>query len=87
MHAATSPSPTRRPGRTRGFRMLTAAVTASTFAGLSGVVAPVAIAQFNIVGRIKQEYFEASSKPIRMPLSARTPGAPSSWTAGLTRSF
>jgi uncharacterized protein with LGFP repeats len=60
MHAVTSPSPTRRPGRTLGFRLLTAAITASAFADLSGVVAPVANAQFNIVGRIKQEYFEAS---------------------------
>lgn len=43
-----------------GFRVLTAAVCAGSFAGLSGLVAPVANAQYNIVGRIKQEYFESS---------------------------
>lgn len=60
MHAVTSPSSIPGPRRTLGFRLLTVAVTAGAFAGLSGVVAPVANAQYRIVGRIKQEYFEAS---------------------------
>ena len=46
--------------RTVCFRLFTAALTAGAFAGLAGVVAPVANAQFPIYGRIKQEYFEAS---------------------------
>lgn len=60
MHTSATHINSHNSRRGLGFRLFTATVCAGTFAGLSGLVAPVANAQEPIGGRIELEYFEAA---------------------------
>ena len=61
MHTVTTSTTSDRTRRGLGFRLLTTAICAGGFAGLSGMVAPVAGAQNPIGGRIELEYYEAAA--------------------------
>lgn len=68
MHT-TTPHPTASDTRRRtALRLLTAAICTGTFAGLSGLVAPVAVAANPIGGRIELEYREAAAANGQTPL-------------------
>lgn len=61
MHTSTTHIHSRDARRGLGLRLFTATVCAGTFAGLSGLVAPVANAQHPIGGRIELEYHRAAA--------------------------
>lgn len=60
MHTSATPINPHYSRRRLGMRLFTATVCAGTFAGLSGLVAPVANAQHHVGGRIQLEYFETA---------------------------
>lgn len=60
-HISTAHSTRADSRRGLGFRLFTATVCAGAFAGLSGLVAPVANAEHPIGGRIELEYHEAAA--------------------------
>lgn len=61
MHTSTAHITSTNSRRGLGFRLFTATVCAGAFAGLSGVVAPVANAEHPVAGRIELEYFNAAA--------------------------